>query len=127
MALLSCRIKKYGIPKALYCGDKNACVTNREPATEEQLAGEEPQSRFGKARGKLNIKAITARGPRGGPKGTALFAGTGSQRSWGSPAYQRQKRQPDSFPKRVFQNRRQVAVNEIFMQNDFFCFFFGFD
>jgi hypothetical protein len=40
MALLSCRIKKYGIPRALYRGRKNACVANREPAAEEQLAGE---------------------------------------------------------------------------------------
>jgi hypothetical protein len=46
MALLSCRIKKYGIPRALYRGRKDACVTNREPAVEEQLAGEEPRSRF---------------------------------------------------------------------------------
>jgi hypothetical protein len=62
--VLSCRIKKYGIPRALCRSRKNACVTNREPAVEEQPAGEEPRSRFGKACGKLNIKVIQANSPQ---------------------------------------------------------------
>jgi hypothetical protein len=64
IALLSCWIKKYGIPKALCCDRKNACVTNREPAIEEQLAGEEPRSHFEKACGKLNTRIITASSPQ---------------------------------------------------------------
>jgi hypothetical protein len=64
MTLLSCWIKKYGIPRALYCGHKNAYVTNREPTVEEQLAGEEPRSHFEKACGKLNIKVIQANSPQ---------------------------------------------------------------
>jgi transposase len=64
MTLLSCWIKKYGIPRALYCDRKNAYVTNREPTVEEQLAGEEPRSHFEKACGKLDIKVIQARSPQ---------------------------------------------------------------
>jgi hypothetical protein len=64
MTLLSCWIKKYGIPQALYCDRKNAYVTNREPTVEEQLAGEEPRSHFEKACGKLDIKVIQANSPQ---------------------------------------------------------------
>jgi hypothetical protein len=64
MTLLSCWIKKYGIPRALYRDRKNACVTNREPTIEEQLDGEEPRSHFEKACGKLNIKVIQASSPQ---------------------------------------------------------------
>jgi transposase len=64
MTLLSCRIKKYGIPRALYRDRKNAYVTNRGPAVGEQLAGETPRSRFEKACGKLNTRIITASSPQ---------------------------------------------------------------
>ncbi len=52
--------RRYGIPKALYTDRKNVFVTNREPTLEEQLAGQEPLTEFGKACKKLGIEIITA-------------------------------------------------------------------
>jgi len=60
MRLLWRWIKRYGIPKALYTDRKNVFVTDREPTVEEQLAGEEPKTAFGKACAKLGIQIITA-------------------------------------------------------------------
>lgn len=57
-------IKKYGIPKALYTDRKNVYITDREPTLDEQLAGEEPKTAFGKACDKLGIQIITARSPQ---------------------------------------------------------------
>ena len=56
--------KRYGIPKALYADRKNVYVTKREPTMEEQLAGQEPMTQFGKACEKLGIRIITARSPQ---------------------------------------------------------------
>ena len=56
--------KRYGIPRALYTDRKNVFVTNREPTLEEQLAGEEPLTEFGKACKKLGIEIITANSPQ---------------------------------------------------------------
>jgi hypothetical protein len=64
MTLLSCWIKQYGIPQALYCDHKNAFVSNREPTVEEQLAGIEPRSHFEKACGKLGVEVIAANSPQ---------------------------------------------------------------
>jgi transposase len=64
MTVLSCWIKKYGIPQALYCDHKNAFVSNRESTVEEQLAGIEPKSHFEKACGKLGIEVIAANSPQ---------------------------------------------------------------
>ncbi len=55
--------KRYGIPRALYTDRKNVFVTNREPTLEEQLAGQEPLTEFGKACAKLGIEIITANSP----------------------------------------------------------------
>lgn len=57
-------IKQYGIPKALYTDRKNVFVTDREPTIEEQLAGEEPRTAFGKACAKLGIEIIPANSPQ---------------------------------------------------------------
>lgn len=57
-------VKRYGIPKALYTDKKNVFVTDREPTLEEQLAGEEPLTEFGKACKKLGIEIITANSPQ---------------------------------------------------------------
>jgi hypothetical protein len=59
MTLLSCRVKKYGIPQAVR-GRKNAFVSNREPTVKEQLAGIEPKSHFEKACEKRGIQVIAA-------------------------------------------------------------------
>lgn len=56
--------KRYGIPKALYTDRKNVFVTDREPTIEEQLAGEEALTEFGKACKKLGIEIITANSPQ---------------------------------------------------------------
>lgn len=54
----------YGIPQALYVDKKNVFVTDREPTIEEQLAGEEALTEFGKACKKLGIEIITANSPQ---------------------------------------------------------------
>jgi len=52
--------ERYGIPQALYTDHKNVFVTDREPTVEEQLAGQEPLTEFGKACKKLGIEIIPA-------------------------------------------------------------------
>ncbi|GAG48807.1 unnamed protein product, partial [marine sediment metagenome] len=64
MRLLWTWIERYGIPKALYTVKKNVFVTDREPTIEEQLAGEEPMTAFGKACKKLGIEIIRAHSPQ---------------------------------------------------------------
>jgi transposase len=56
--------ERYGIPKTLYTDKKNVYVTKREPTIEEQLAGQEPLTEFGKACAKLDIEIITANSPQ---------------------------------------------------------------
>lgn len=57
-------IERHGVPKALYTDKKNVFVTDREPTLQEQLAGEEPRTAFGKACAKLGIEIITANSPQ---------------------------------------------------------------
>lgn len=64
MNLLRQWIERYGIPHALYTDRKNVYITDREPTLEEQLAGEEPLTAFGKACNKLGIEIITAHSPQ---------------------------------------------------------------
>ena len=64
MRLLWRWIERYGIPGALYTDKKNVVVTDREPTVEEQLAGEEPMTAFGKACTKLGIETLVAHSPR---------------------------------------------------------------
>jgi transposase len=64
MRLLWGWIERYGIPKALYTDKKNVFVTDREPTIEEQLAGEQPMTAFGKACKKLGIEIIRAHSPQ---------------------------------------------------------------
>jgi molybdenum-dependent DNA-binding transcriptional regulator ModE len=64
MGLLWRWIERYGIPRALYADKKNVFVTDREPTIEEQLAGEEPMTAFGKACKKLSIEIVTAHSPQ---------------------------------------------------------------
>ena len=56
--------QRYGIPKAIYADRKNVYVTKRAPTREEQLAGQQPMTQFGKACEKLGIRIITARSPQ---------------------------------------------------------------
>lgn len=64
MRLLWQWIERYGRPKALYADKKNVFVTNRAATLEEQLAGEEPRTVFGKACAKLDIAIIPAHSPQ---------------------------------------------------------------
>lgn len=64
MRLLWAWIERYGIPAALYCDRKSVYITEREPTLEEQLAGEEPLTAFGRACKKLGITIITAHSPQ---------------------------------------------------------------
>ena len=64
MRLLWQWVKRYGIPKALYTDRKNVFVTERPATLEEQLAGEEPKTVFGKACAKLDIAIIAANSPQ---------------------------------------------------------------
>ena len=64
MRLLWRWIERYGIPMALYTDKKNVYVTGRDASVEEQLAGEEPRTAFGKACEKLGIEIITAHSPQ---------------------------------------------------------------
>jgi len=64
MRLLWQWVEHYEIPKALYTDKKNVFVTNRPATLEEQLAGEEPMTAFGKACGKLDMAIIAANSPQ---------------------------------------------------------------
>jgi hypothetical protein len=65
MTVLSCWIKTYGIPQALYCDKKNAFVITREPTEAELAKGiTKPKSHFGKACEKLGIDVIAAESPQ---------------------------------------------------------------
>lgn len=64
MTLLWRWIERYGIPKALYTDHKNVYLPERPATLEEQLAGKEPMTAFGKACKKLGILIIPASSPQ---------------------------------------------------------------
>jgi hypothetical protein len=64
MLLLWQWVERHGIPTALYTDKKNLFITNRPATLEEQLAGEEPKTAFGKACAKLEIAIIPANSPQ---------------------------------------------------------------
>lgn len=64
MRLLWQWVNRYGIPRALYTDRKNVFITNRPATLEEQLAGEEPKTAFGKACARLDIAIIPANSPQ---------------------------------------------------------------
>ena len=53
-------IGRHGVPVALYVDGKTVYVTDREATAEEQLAGEEPLTEFGRACRKLGIRIVLA-------------------------------------------------------------------
>jgi transposase len=57
-------VEAFGIPLALYCDGKNVYVTDREATAEEQLAGEEPLTAFGRACRRLGIEIVRAYSPQ---------------------------------------------------------------
>ena len=64
MRLTQLWIERYGVPQALYTDKKTVFVTDREPTLDEQLAGEEPLTQFGKACKKLGIEILRANSPQ---------------------------------------------------------------
>ncbi len=64
MEVLWAWIEKYGVPLALYVDRKTVYITDREPTLEEQLAGEEPLTQFGRACRKLGIEIVPASSPQ---------------------------------------------------------------
>jgi transposase-like protein len=64
MTLLWRWIARYGVPQAVYTDKKTVYVSAREPTLEEQLAGEQPLTVFGKACKKLDIRIIEANSPQ---------------------------------------------------------------
>jgi transposase len=57
-------IRQYGLPQALYTDRLKTYLTDREPTVSEQLAGQEPQTQFGRACAALDIGIIAARSPQ---------------------------------------------------------------
>ena len=64
MRLLWNWVERYGVPCALYLDRKSVYLAFRAPTVEEQLAGQEPLTEFGKACTKLGIQLITAYSPQ---------------------------------------------------------------
>ena len=64
MRLLWAWVERYGIPRALYMDKKSVYLCTRPPTIEEQLAGKEPVTAFGRCCEKLGIEMITAHSPQ---------------------------------------------------------------
>jgi hypothetical protein len=60
MQVLWSWVERHGVPSALYVDGKTVYVPDREATAEEQLAGEQPLTEFGKACRKLGIRLILA-------------------------------------------------------------------
>ncbi len=57
-------IDRFGVPRALYTDKKNIYISDRQPTVEEQLAGEEPLTPFGKMCQTLGIEIVAANSPQ---------------------------------------------------------------
>lgn len=64
MELLGLWAERYGLPGSFYVDRKNVYITGREPTLEEDLAGEEASTAFGKACQRLGIELIAASSPQ---------------------------------------------------------------
>jgi transposase len=60
MRMLEAWIAQYGVPKAIYADRLKTYITDREPTIDEQLAGQQPLTQFGRACQKLGIRIIAA-------------------------------------------------------------------
>jgi hypothetical protein len=56
--------RKYGLPQSLYVDRDSIYKTTREPSVEEQLAGEQPITQFGRAMKHLEVKLELAYSPQ---------------------------------------------------------------
>ena len=66
-------IRHYGIPLAIYADKHTTYQSPAEPTVAEQLAGEEPQSQFGRALDELGVELIAAHSPQAKGRVERLF------------------------------------------------------
>jgi len=66
-------VTRYGIPLAVYADKHSTYRSPAEPTLEEQLAGTEPQSQFGRALGELGVELIPAHSPQAKGRVERLF------------------------------------------------------
>jgi transposase-like protein len=66
-------IRQYGIPLALYADKHTTYHSSAPPTQDEQLAGVEPLSQFGRALGELGVELIPAHSPQAKGRVERLF------------------------------------------------------
>jgi transposase len=66
-------VRRYGLPLALYADKHTTYRSPAEPTVEEQLAGTEPQSQFGRALRELGVELIAAHSPQAKGRVERLF------------------------------------------------------
>ena len=66
-------VQRYGIPLAVYADKHTTYQSPAEPTVEEQLAGTEAQSQFGRALGELGVELIAAHSPQAKGRVERLF------------------------------------------------------
>jgi len=64
MQVLWAWIARFGIPHSIYVDRLKTYINDREPTVDEQLAGQTPQTQFGRACQKLGIRIIAAHSPQ---------------------------------------------------------------
>lgn len=73
MDSFQCYIRQHGIPLAVYADKHTTYRSPAEPTIEEQLAGTEPQSQFGRALEELGVELIAAHSPQAKGRVERLF------------------------------------------------------
>lgn len=66
-------VTRYGLPLAVYADKHTTYQSPAEPTVEEQLAGREPTSQFGRALGELGVELIPAHSPQAKGRVERLF------------------------------------------------------
>jgi hypothetical protein len=66
-------VRQYGLPLALYADKHTTYQSPAEPTVEEQLAGTEPRSQFGRALDELGVELIAAHSPQAKGRVERLF------------------------------------------------------
>ena len=66
-------VTRYGIPLAVYADKHTTYQSSAQPTVEEQLAGKEPTSQFGRALGELGVELIPAHSPQAKGRVERLF------------------------------------------------------
>ena len=66
-------IRQHGLPLAVYADKHTTYQSSAQPTVEEQLAGKEPTSQFGRALGELGVELIPAHSPQAKGRVERLF------------------------------------------------------